>query len=114
TSATWLATVVGAALALAAFLWRSSKHRAPVVELSLLRARPFAASNSVMVLYGMGFGAMLLLSVLFLTGEWGYSTLRAGLGIAPGPLTVALISLRVKHLVVAPGGPQLGRAGRGP
>ena len=57
-----------------------------------------------MLLYGIGFGAMLLLSVLFLTGEWGYSTLRAGLGIAPGPLTVALLSMRVKHLVVRFGG----------
>ena len=61
-----------------------------MVEFSLLRARPFAVSNVVMLLYGIGFGAMLLLSVLFLTGEWGYSTLRAGLGIAPGPLTVAI------------------------
>jgi hypothetical protein len=42
---------------------------------------------------------MLLLSVLFLTGEWGYSSVRAGLGIAPGPLMVALFSTRVKHLV---------------
>ena len=52
-----------------------------------------------MLLYGIGFGAMLLLSVLFLTGEWGYSSVRAGLGIAPGPLMVALFSTRVKQLV---------------
>ena len=104
TSAATLATLVTAGLALAAFLWRCSHHRAPVVELSLLRVRSFAVSNVVMLLYGIGFGAMLLLSVLFLTGEWGYSTLRAGLGIAPGPLTVALVSLRVKHLVVRLGG----------
>src|SRR6478735_6185225 len=95
-----LATLAASGLALAAFLWRCSHHRAPVVELSLLRARSFAVSNIVMLLYGIGFGTMLLLSVLFLTGEWEYSTLRAGLGIAPGPLTVALLSLRVKHLVV--------------
>ena len=55
-------------------------HRAPVVELSLLRARSFAVPNAAMLLYGIGFGAMLLLSVLFLTGEWGYSSVRAGLG----------------------------------
>ena len=104
TSAASLATLAASGLALAAFLWRCSHHRAPVVELSLLRVRSFAVSNVVMLLYGIGFGAMLLLSVLFLTGEWGYSTLRAGLGIAPGPLTVALVSLRVKHLVVRLGG----------
>ncbi len=111
TSATSLFTLSASALALAAFLWRCSHHRAPVVELSLLRARSFSVSNVVMLLYGVGFGAMLLLSVLFLTGEWGYSTLRAGLGIAPGPLTVALISLRVKHLVVRLGGRTVAVAG---
>ena len=110
-SAVWLATLAASALALAAFLRRSSSHRAPVVELSLLRARSFAVSNVVMLLYGIGFGAMLLLSVLFLTGEWGYSALRAGLGIAPGPLTVALLSLRVKHLVVRFGGRTVAVAG---
>lgn len=99
TSASLLATLAVSTLSLVAFLWRSSRHRAPVVELSLLRARSFAVSNVVMLLYGVGFGAMLLLSVLFLTGEWDYSTVRAGLGIAPGPLTVALVSLRVKHIV---------------
>ena len=103
-SATSLATLALATLSLAAFAWRCSHHRAPVVELSLLRARSFATSNVVMLLYGIGFGSMLLLSVFFLTGEWGYSTVRAGLGIAPGPLTVALVSLRVKHLVVRLGG----------
>src|SRR4051794_22662015 len=104
TSAASLLTLAASALALAAFLVRCSRHRAPVVELSLLRARSFAVSNIVMLLYGVGFGAMLLLSVLFLTGEWGYSTLRAGLAIAPGPLTVAITSTRVKDLVARFGG----------
>lgn len=99
TSAAALATLAIAVASLAAFLWRCGHHRAPVVELSLLRNRPFAVSNAVMLLYGAGFGTMLLVSVLFLTGEWGFTTLRAGLAIAPGPLTVALLSLRVRPLV---------------
>jgi EmrB/QacA subfamily drug resistance transporter len=110
-SVTTLVTLAAAGVGLAAFLWRCSHHRTPVVELSLLRARSFAVSNAVMLLYGIGFGAMLLLSVLFLTGEWGYSSLRAGLGIAPGPLMVALVSLRVKHLVVRLGSRTVAVAG---
>jgi EmrB/QacA subfamily drug resistance transporter len=97
-----VATIGGLAisgLGLAAFIWRSGHHRNPVVELPLLKTPSLAASNAVMVLYGIAFGTMLLISVLFLTGEWHYSTLRAGLGIAPGPLTVAVLSLRIKHLV---------------
>ena len=45
-----------------------------------------------MVLYAMGFYAMLLGNVLFLTGVWHYSIMKAGLAITPGPLVVAAVS----------------------
>jgi MFS family permease len=41
----------------------------------------------------MAFGAMLLSSVLFLTGVWHESVLRAGLQIAPGPAMAALFAV---------------------
>ena len=41
---------------------------------------------------------MLLGSVLFLTGVWGEGSIAAGLMIAPGPLTVALLSFNVNRL----------------
>jgi MFS family permease len=41
----------------------------------------------------MAFGAMLLGNVLFLTGVWHHSVLRAGLEIAPGPLMAALFAV---------------------
>ena len=110
-SAAGLATLAIALGSLAAFLWRCGRHRTPVVELSLLRNRPFAVSNAVMLLYGVGFGTMLLLSVLFLTGEWEFTTLRAGLAIAPGPATVALLSLRVRPLVARLGARPVAIAG---
>ena len=37
----------------------------------------------------MGFFAMLLGNILFLTGVWHYSILHAGLAVTPGPLVVA-------------------------
>ena len=91
----WL---LGSGAALALFLWRCARHPAPVLELSLLRLRPFAVANAVMLLFYAGFGAMLLGSVLFLTGVWGEGSIAAGLMIAPGPLTVALLSFNVNRL----------------
>jgi len=38
----------------------------------------------------MGFFALLLCNVLFLTGVWHYSILRAGLALTPGPLMAAV------------------------
>ena len=40
----------------------------------------------------MGFFAMLLGNILFLTSVWHYSILRAGLAVTPGPLVVAVVS----------------------
>jgi MFS family permease len=40
----------------------------------------------------MGFFAMLLGNILFLTSVWHYSILRAGLSVTPGPLVVAVVS----------------------
>jgi len=46
------------------------------------------------LLYAMGFFAMLLGNILFLTSVWHYSILRAGLSVTPGPLVVAFVSGR--------------------
>jgi EmrB/QacA subfamily drug resistance transporter len=98
-SAAFLLGLVGAAALLAGFLWRCAHHPSPIVELSLLRLRPFAAANAAMLAFYVGFGAMLLAAVLFLTGIWHESTVVAGLEIAPGPMVVAILSPQVKRLV---------------
>ena len=49
-------------------------------------------ANAATFLYAMGFFAMLLGNILFLTGVWHYSILRAGLAVTPGPLVVAAVS----------------------
>jgi EmrB/QacA subfamily drug resistance transporter len=78
------------AVLLAAFLGRSARHRAPVIELSLFRVRSFAVANAGSFVFATGFYAMLLCNVLFLTGVWHYSILRAGVALTPGPLMAAL------------------------
>jgi len=84
---------LGAAVALGgAFVVRSSRHREPVLDLTLFRSRSFTVANSATLLYAMGFFAMLLGNILFLTSVWGYSILVAGLAVTPGPLVVAAVS----------------------
>jgi len=100
------------ALLLVAFVWRSAHHPAPVIELSLFRVRSFAVANAGGFVFALGFFAYLLCGVLFLTGVWHYSILRAGFALTPGPLTAALaapiggrLSDRFGQRVVAvPGG----------
>jgi EmrB/QacA subfamily drug resistance transporter len=88
------ARVVGAFVASAAllslFVWRSSRHPAPVIELSLFRVRSFAVANVGGFVFALGFFALLLCNVLFLTGVWGYSILEAGVALTPGPLMAAV------------------------
>lgn len=62
------------------------------MDLSLFRHRSFSVANAATLVYAMGFFAMLLGNILFLTGVWHYSILRAGLAVTPGPLVVAAVS----------------------
>jgi uncharacterized protein (TIGR00369 family) len=91
-SAGVLGAFAAAAVLVPAFLLRSARHPAPVVELPMLRVRSFAVANVGALLFFSAFSAMLLGGVLFLTGVWHYTVLRAGLGLAPGPLTAALFA----------------------
>ncbi len=74
------------------FLVRSRRHPEPVLDLTLFRARSFSVANTAALLYSMGFFAMLLGNILFLTSVWHYTILRAGLAVTPGPLVVAVVS----------------------
>ena len=85
-----IGALAAAAVLLPAVLLRSARHRAPVIELSLFRARSFAVANAGMFAFSTAFYALLLCNVLFLTQVWGYSILTAGFAVTPGPLTAAL------------------------
>jgi EmrB/QacA subfamily drug resistance transporter len=82
-----------AAILLGVVAWRCTRHPAPVVDPALLRVRSFALAVAAGVLFFSAFGAMLLASVLFLTGPWDQDILHAGLGIAPGPALAAVFSV---------------------
>ena len=76
----------------ALFYRRASTYAEPVLDLKLFSARTFRYANLATMLYAMGFFAMLLGNILFLTSVWHYTILRAGLAITPGPIVVASIS----------------------
>jgi EmrB/QacA subfamily drug resistance transporter len=92
-SARILALLVAAALLLGAVARRIATHPAPIVEPALLRMRAFSAATLGSLLFFIGFAAMLLASVLFLTGVWHEPILTAGLMISPGPATAALTAI---------------------
>jgi EmrB/QacA subfamily drug resistance transporter len=99
-----LSCFAAAVVAVAVFWRRSLHHPSPVVEPALLRVRAFAWSNAAALLFSLAFGASLLGLVLWMQQVWGYSALRTGLAVAPGPLMVpifAAVSQRLHHRVPA-------------
>jgi hypothetical protein len=107
-SARVLGLAAVAVVGLAGVLVHSRRHPAPIIELPLLRLRSFSGAFWSSIFYYAGFGAFVLNSVEFLTGEWHYSAVRAGLAIAPGPLCV----LPFARLVAPRLAVRIGGAGR--
>jgi NTE family protein len=81
------------------FLWRCSWHPSPLFDLRLLRMRTFSAANGMTVLAAAGFYGYTLTNVLYLTGVWHYSVLKAGLALTPGPFVAAAVAGPTSRLV---------------
>src|SRR5829696_1025622 len=92
------AALAGSAGGLALFARRCARHPSPVVDPAMLRVRSFAMANVAAILFSAAFGAMLLSNVLFMTGVWGDSILRAGLQLAPGPALAAIFAVASSRL----------------
>ena len=60
-----------------------------MIYLGLFKANNFRWANMAMIAFAIGFNAMSVGNVLFLTRVWRYSILKAGLAISVGPLIVA-------------------------
>jgi len=105
TSPATLGLIAGAIAGVALFIRRSARHPSPVIELHLLRRPTFATATAANVVFGTAFGAMLLLVTLWCQDVWGWSALRTGLGVAPGPLLVPLLSIAAGPLArkIGPG-----------
>ncbi len=89
-SARFIGVELVAAALVGTFLWRCARVPNPLLDLSLFSSPSFRWANAGTMVYAIGFNAMFLGNVLFLTQVWGYSIMRAGLGIAVGPAVVAV------------------------
>lgn len=74
------------------FVAHQRRSPTPVLDLDLFRLPNFRWGNLAMLSFGVAFSAMFFGSILFLTQVWGWSILKAGLGVAPGPALVALVA----------------------
>jgi len=93
-----------AAVALAALVVRRCTwHRAPVLDLDLLRIRSLSVANVLTVVGAAGFYAYVLNNVLFLTTVWDYSVLQAGLALTPGPFVAAAVARPASRLATKVG-----------
>jgi EmrB/QacA subfamily drug resistance transporter len=91
-----------AAVALiATFVLRCLRSDNPFVDPALFRIRQFAGASLVMAPYSAAFGAMLLSVALWEQSAWGWSALKTGLAIAPGPLLVPITSLLFASRLIA-------------
>jgi EmrB/QacA subfamily drug resistance transporter len=100
-SAATVGVLAFAALALALFVGHCLRARNPLVDPKLFRVRTFSGASTVMLLFSVAFGAMLLSIVLWDQTVWGWSALQTGLAIAPGPLMVPLFSFLVAGRLIA-------------
>ncbi|MEP7024691.1 MAG: MFS transporter, partial [Actinomycetota bacterium] len=100
-----VAALAGSAVVLGLFALHCARHHNPLIEPDLLRVRGFTGASAVALLFSAAFGAMLLSVVLWEQSVWGWSALRTGLAIAPGPVMVPLFSFLVTGRLIARLGP---------
>lgn len=87
-----IATVVVGIVLIVAFIVRSRTHPNPLFDLNLLKLRSFSDANIGMVAFTMAFFGWLVTFPTFVQDEWGWSVLKTGFAIAPGPLIAMLTS----------------------
>lgn len=73
-------------------VWRSARHPAPLLDLTLFRARSFSVATAAFWFYSLGFTAGFLLNSFMLQRLWGMSVLATGFALTPGPIVGALSS----------------------
>jgi EmrB/QacA subfamily drug resistance transporter len=100
-----IGVLAGAAVVLGLFALHCLRHRNPLIEPALFRVRSFSGASAATLLFSVSFGAMLLSIVLWMQDAWGWSALRTGLAIAPGPLMVPLFTFLVTGRLLARYGP---------
>ncbi|MDQ3470437.1 MAG: MFS transporter [Actinomycetota bacterium] len=98
TSASTVGSIGSGLAVLAVFVVHQARTPAPTIDLALFTVGNFRWGNAATMAFGVAFTAMFLSSILFLTNVWNWSILRAGFGVAPGPLLVAVLAPQMGRL----------------
>src|SRR5229473_5542312 len=102
----WHSPSIGAACAatvifLGWFVAHCLRSSDPFIDPHLFRIRPFTGAALAIAPFSVAFGALLLSIVLWDQMIWGWSALKIGLAMAPGPLLVPVISLLFSRRLIA-------------
>ena len=100
-----VAALASSAVLLGLFVAHCARSGNPLVDPALFRVRSFSGASLAMGLFSASFGAMLLSIVLWEQNDWGWSALKAGLAIAPGPVMVPLCSFLLAGRLIRRFGP---------
>ena len=100
-----VAMLIAGLVALGLFLAHTLRHHNPLVDKALFRVRAFTGASVVAAFFSIAFGAMLLSIVLWMQEIWGWSALKTGLAVAPGPIMVPLFGFLVAGRLIARFGP---------
>ncbi|MFN3258248.1 MAG: DHA2 family efflux MFS transporter permease subunit [Ilumatobacter sp.] len=89
-----IGSIIAGVVLLGVFVRHQRVTSRPAVDLELFSIPNFSWGNAASMAFGVAFTAMFFSSILFLTEVWGYSILRAGFAVAPGPALVAVLAPR--------------------
>jgi EmrB/QacA subfamily drug resistance transporter len=107
-----LLTVLGSAVLLWLFVHRSRTHPAPLFDLALTKIRSFSVAQVGTVFFCAAFFGWFVVLPTFLLDWWGYSVVKTGLALFPGPALAAFVSPTVGRIADARGvGPVLAVGG---
>ncbi|WP_146207354.1 DHA2 family efflux MFS transporter permease subunit [Nocardioides silvaticus] len=91
-SARTIGALVAGLVVLAVFVVRTLRHPHPALDLTLFGARSFRWANIATAAFTIGFTAMFFAQVIFLTEVWGYSIVKTGVAMMPGPVVVMVLA----------------------
>ncbi|MFV2039350.1 MAG: DHA2 family efflux MFS transporter permease subunit [Acidimicrobiales bacterium] len=92
TSGATLGTFAFSAALVAAFILRSRAHPRPLFDLGLFRIGSFARGNIATVFFMLAYFGYAIPMPTYIQSVWGWSVIRTGLAVAPGPLLAMFVS----------------------
>ena len=96
-----VAIIAVAVVCIALFIRHCLRSSNPFIDPALFKVRQFTGAALATALFSFSFGAMLLSVVLWDQEMWGWSALKIGLAIAPGPFLVPTVSLLFSKKLIA-------------